>query len=82
MKNYELMCNLMAVRLALFELRLYMDTHGCEAHTCELMQEYKEKYKVLLEQYESCNGAINWARDEDCRWATTPFPWVNTGCDC
>ena len=59
-----------------------MDTHGCEGQAMCMFREYKEKYKKLLSEYESCNGSLGWMADEECLWATTPFPWVNNGGDC
>ena len=78
----NLKCGLMAVRMVLIELRLYMDTHGCEAETMCMFREYKEKYEKLLREYEKKYGALCGIQDEDCCWATTPFPWVNSGSDC
>ena len=75
-------CSLMAVRMVLLELRLYMDTHGCENQAMCMFREYKEKYKKLLAEYEKVKGPINGMTDEECLWATTPFPWVNSGSDC
>ena len=74
--------SLMAVRMVLLELRLYMDTHGCENQAMCMFKEYKEKYEKLLKEYERKYGSLCPGEDEECLWATTPFPWVNSGSDC
>lgn len=71
----------MAVRFALLELQLYTDTHGCDCESAMLIEDLTQQYKELLKDYECKYGAITSMHDNDCTWATTPFPWVNCGSD-
>ena len=73
---------LMAIRFAIWDLHLYMDTHGCDSESCSLMSAYKKQYAKALEEYECKYGPLSPMNDTDCTWATTPFPWVNCGGDC
>ncbi len=72
---------LMAVRFAIWELQLYLDTHFCDSEAMCLMNSYREQYKEVLKEYECKYGALTSMSDDDCTWTTTPFPWVNCGSD-
>lgn len=72
----------MQVRMVLADLRLYIDTHGCEEQAICMFKQYRQKHDELLKEYEKVCGALCGMDDESCLWATTPFPWVNSGSDC
>lgn len=73
---------LMAIRFAIWDLHLYLDTHCQDTTVEELLRKYKEQYMRLLEEYQNKYGCLT---SEGCHgeeWTKTPFPWDNTGSDC
>lgn len=81
MNTKSLKQSLMAVRLAIWELHLYLSTNPDDCDAKCLMKEYTEKYYALLDEYECRYGALTAKPDNDCTWSTVPFPWVNCGGD-
>lgn len=73
---------LMAIKFAIWDLHLYLITHPDDCEAMEIMKDYKEKYRSVLDEYEYRFGAITFKDDENCTWTTVPFPWVNNGSDC
>ena len=73
---------LMAVRFAMWELHLYLDTHKCDEQAKQLLESYKEKYNSLLEEYECKYGPLSAMCGSGEDWVGCVFPWVNCGSDC
>lgn len=73
---------LMAVRFAIWDLHLYLDTHCGDAQATELMNKYMEKYRELLKEYMCKYGPLSVKDGHGTAWIKTPFPWVNNGSDC
>ena len=73
---------IMAIRFAIWDLHLYLDTHCGDYTAAELIKKYQQQYMELLQEYENTYGCISSA---DCcceNWLTKPFPWDNSGSDC
>lgn len=71
--------SLMALRFAMWELHLYLDTHPDDEDKLRLLNSYKEKYAAALPEYESKHGPLSPATGSGCTWIDTPFPWVKGG---
>ncbi len=69
----------MALRFAMWELHLYLDTHPDDEEKLCLLNSYKEKYAAALSEYESKYGPLSPATGSGCKWINTPFPWVKGG---
>lgn len=69
--------NIMALRFAIWDLHLYLDTHPDDEEKLCLLNSYKEKYAAMLPEFESKYGPISHACG--CSWLKTPFPWVKGG---
>ncbi len=69
----------MAVRFAMWDLHLYLDTHPDDEEKLCLLNSYKEKYESMLPEYESQFGPLSHAMGSGCSWVNTPFPWVKGG---
>ena len=78
----NLRCRLMAVRFAIWDLHLYLDTHSGDCTAMELVESYKKKYAQLLEEYVCQYGPLTADGEKADKWLCTPFPWVNSGSDC
>ncbi len=72
----------MAVRFAIWDLHLYLDTHCKDSAAEELLRKYEEQYKALKEEYECKYGCISSKGCKCENWLGKPFPWDNAGGDC
>ena len=70
---------IMALRFAIWDLHLYLDTHPDDDEMLCLLNSYKEKYAAMLPEFESQYGPISVASGSGCSWLKTPFPWVKGG---
>lgn len=73
---------LMAVRFAIWDLHLYLDTHCGDEEAMALIKRYTEKYRELLREYQCKYGPLTADEGHGAPWIKTPFPWVNSGSDC
>lgn len=72
----------MAIRFAIWDLHLYLDTHCGDVTAEELLKKYMAQYRELISDYESEFGCIS-IKDCSCTdWLNKPFPWDNSGSDC
>lgn len=76
--NNSFLCNFMAIRFAMWDLHLYLDTHPDDEEKLCLLNSYKEKYEAMLPEYESLCGPLSPDMGSGCSWLT-PFPWVKGG---
>lgn len=79
MNTNSCLCKIMAVRFAIWDLHLYLDTHPDDEEKLCLLNSYKEKYAAMLPEFESNYGPISIASGSGCSWVKTPFPWVKGG---
>lgn len=73
---------IMAVRFAIWDLHLYLDTHCGDVQATELLEKYMEKYEEMLKDYVCKYGPITFSQGTTKQWLSCPFPWVNTGSEC
>lgn len=72
---------LKAIRFSMWDLHLYLDTHPCDETAAELLENYREKYCCIKEEYEKAYGPLT---HECCCgecWLKGPWPWERE-CDC
>ena len=77
--NNNFLSNFMAIRFAMWDLHLYLDTHPDDEEKLCLLNSYKEKYASMLPEYESMCGPLSHGMGSGCSWVNTPFPWVKGG---
>ena len=73
---------LMAVRFAIWDLHLYLDTHIGDCTALDLIEDYKKKYLEMLEEYICQYGPMTAEGEQGEKWLCSAFPWVNNGSDC
>ena len=73
---------IMAIRFAIWDLHLYLDTHMGDCTALELTEKYKKQLQCLMDEYLCKYGLLNIADENSDKWLFTPFPWVNNGSDC
>ncbi len=80
--NSNLKHRIMAIRFAIWDLHLYLDTH-CDDHTAkELSEKYIKQYQGLICEYENKYGCLTSDNCHGENWMQKPFPWDNSGGDC
>ena len=73
---------IMAVRFALWDLPLYLDTLCGDSAAEELLRKYEEQYQARKDEYDCQYGCISSMGRKCESWLTKPFPWDNMGGDC
>ena len=75
-----LLREIQAVKFALIETKLFLDTHPCDKDAMEYYLCQKEKMEELTARWEKAcpdickeNGHMRWA------WVDTPWPWQVEG---
>ena len=73
----KMMRQLNAVRFAMLELHLYLDSHPGDCSAASQTEEYRKTAAALVEKYESAFGPLNESQKTTSRWAwvSDPWPW-------
>lgn len=80
LNRQALLREIQAVKFALIETKLFLDTHPCDREALEYYRCKKEKLDELLECWEKVCPRI--CRDNDeyrWAWVDTPWPWQVEG---
>lgn len=66
-----------AVRFALWELHLFLDTHPNNCEAARKQEEYKARDEKLTKEFEEKFGPIGETPQNTSRWAwiSDPWPW-------
>lgn len=64
-------------KFAIYELRLYLDTHPNCRETIAKIREYEEKMRPLVQEYEKEHGLLTKNNDNKNKWTwvNDPWPW-------
>ena len=66
------------VSFAMDELRLFLDTHPCDAAALAAYEELRARRNVIVKQYERTIGPVNFYDAGGARtwnWLCAPWPW-------
>ncbi len=66
-----------AAQFAMWEMRIYMDTHLDNAEAQELYKKYLNRYEKLKEEYEEKFGPLVLGEGNSDDWLKDPWPWDN-----
>ena len=71
----KLLNRLSAAQFAMYELRLFLDTHKDNKEAMQMYEKYQSKYDVLKKEYEEQFGplTLNGINSDD--WLKDPWPW-------
>ncbi len=72
---------LKAIRFSMWDLHLYLDTHPCDETAAELLENYRQKYCCIKEEYEKAFGPLTPEDGFGESWLKGPWPWERE-CDC
>jgi len=74
MKN-KLLIRLSSMQFAMFETRLYLDTHPNDKEALQMFAKYKDKYEALRKEYEEKYGPLTLNGMNSDEWLLDPWPW-------
>ncbi|MDD6021244.1 MAG: spore coat protein CotJB [Acutalibacteraceae bacterium] len=77
MNNNSLPCQLSAVRFAMWDLHLYLDTHPNDCAMTDLWNEYANRANRLTREYERMYGPLTPESGIGMNWTKEPWPWQN-----
>ena len=78
MSKSKLLKRLSALGFAMYECRLFCDTHPDDQEALELLNSYKKKYEAVKAEIEKEFGplTLNGYNSDD--WLSDPWPWDNS----
>ena len=71
----KLLVRLSAMQFAMYELRLFSDTHPNDKDALEKYEKYEKKYQALKEEYEENYGPLTLDGTNSDEWLQNPWPW-------
>ena len=75
MKREKMLRRLSAAQFAMWETRVYLDTHSCDKVAKEMYKEYEKKYFELKKQFEQEFGPLTVNAENSDEWLKNPGPW-------
>lgn len=78
MSKEKLLKRVAALNFAIYELRLFLDTHPNNQEAQEMMKSYKKKYLAVKEEYEKEYGPLTLNGYNSDEWLKDPWPWDNS----
>ena len=71
----KLLIRLSSAGFAMYELRLFLDTHPGDKEAMQMLDKYKTKYEALKKEYEEQFGALTLNGANSDEWLKDPWPW-------
>ena len=78
MSKSKLLKRLSALGFAMYECRLFCDTHPDDQEALELLNSYKKKYEAVKAEFEKEFGPLNLTGYNSDDWLNDPWPWDNS----
>ncbi len=77
MNKKKLLQRVSALGFAMYECRLFCDTHPDDAEALQLLKSYKKKYEAVKDEYEKQFGPLTLTGYNSDEWLKDPWPWDN-----
>ena len=77
MSKDQLLRRVSALQFAMYELRLFLDTHPDSMEAKEMMNSYRKKYEAVKAEYEKEFGPLTLNGYNSDEWLKDPWPWDN-----
>ncbi len=77
MNKDKLLKRVSALGFAMYELRLFLDTHPDNQDALEMLKSYKKKYEAVKAEYEKEFGPLTLNGYNSDEWLKDPWPWNN-----
>jgi len=71
----KLLMRLSSAGFAMYELRLFLDTHPDNKEARTMLEKYQSKYEALKAEYEQEYGALTLNGANSDEWLKDPWPW-------
>ena len=71
----KLLKRLSAAQFAMYELRLFLDTHKDDKEANAMYEKYQSKYDSLKKEYEEQFGPLSLNGNNSDEWLKDPWPW-------
>ena len=75
MTREQLLLRVSQAQFAMWEVRMYMDTHLDNAEARKLYEKYFEQFKMLKKEFEEKYGPLTLGVDNSDEWLKDPWPW-------
>ena len=75
MTREQLLLRVSQAQFAMWEVRMYMDTHLDNAEARKLYEKYFEQFKMLNKEFEEKYGPLTLGVDNSDEWLKDPWPW-------
>ena len=78
-RQERMMRQLSSMKVAAWELHIFLDTHPGNCEAAKKLEEYRKKISELTREYEEAFGPIHETHNDTSRWAwiSGPWPWEN-----
>lgn len=78
MTQNKLLRRVNALNFAMYECRLFLDTHPDNVEAQEMFNSYRKKYEVVKAEYEKEFGPLTLNGYNTDEWLKDPWPWDNS----
>ncbi len=78
MTKEKLLKRVSALSFAMYELRLFLDTHPNNSEATQMLDSYKKKYEAVKDEYEKEFGPLTLNGLNSDEWLADPWPWDNS----
>ena len=75
MEKKKLLKRLSALGFAMYECRLYCDTHPNDTEALQMLNDYKSKYEAVKAEFEKQYGPLTLNGFNSDEWLKDPWPW-------
>ena len=73
----KLLIRLSSVGFAMYETRLFLDTHPDDKDALSMLNKYQTKYDAIKKEYEEQYGPLTLNGTNSDEWLKDPWPWDN-----
>ena len=77
MSREKMLLKLSAAQVAMWEMRVYLDTHNGSEEAHRLYEKYTAEFNKLKEEFEEKFGPITLGENNSDEWLKDPWPWDN-----
>lgn len=77
MNKDKLLRRVSALGFAMYELRLFCDTHPNNMDALKMLNSYQKKYDAVKAEYEKEYGPLTLNGYNSDEWLKDPWPWDN-----
>lgn len=77
MNRQQMLLKLSAIQFAMWEMRVYLDTHLDNKDAQNLYEKYKTQFEKIKKEYEEAYGPLTLNGQNSDEWLQDPWPWDN-----